>query len=120
MKFIAAILTAIITLFAACHPVVTPTNDAGDGGVNYDASTDVSYAANDASSACLSACTALAAAGCLEGMISTCPYTLQEIDTGRIVRTPAGVALSCTAIAKVKAPADAVNLGVGCTRNTQK
>lgn len=68
------------------------------------------------SDACVSACAAMAAAGCSEGRASTCPGAMQRINDDRLIVDPAGVPVACTPCSVARTPAQVAALcGSSCT-----
>ena len=104
------LLSIVLLLLCACPPAPVPPPQPPDASDASPAPVPV----GDASTPCVAACAALAAAGCPQGAVPDCATTLAHVDGARLVRTPSGTPLTCVAIAAVKAKADAQSLGVSC------
>ena len=59
---------------------------------------------------CARACAQMAAVGCREGRVATCPKAMTESDADRLIRLPSGQSMTCGGCAGARTPADVVAL----------
>jgi hypothetical protein len=97
----------VLVFIVACTPPPQPNPPP-----NFDASDAALF--GDAPSACVQACAAMTAAGCVE--LPSCASTLASVESQRLVQNPANgkLPLACADLAAVKTAADVTARGWHC------
>lgn len=102
-------LALVLTFLAGCPAPAPPSPPPGP-----DATDAAPLPPGPFASPCQAACDALRSAGCPEGSQADCITVLAHIDGDRLVRTPAGPAMTCASVAAVKSVAEARQQGIRC------